>query len=314
MGGGRSITIGLGQMILNGELVDLFISNDYLMMMSSIENLYLVVDPETSIVRDVMITYMPISGAYCFSDLQTEWASELGGKLINGNPNVSSFPVIIGSLGINIAYGLSELAASLTIGEVVIGGLTVGELFAAGALGGLIGLAIAADIIITLEYPDIGVPGNLHTIPGLGTMLYFYSLQSIIRGEGEPLTPRRLGQSSLWWSSILIAIAEDVKNKDIKDQLREKAEKGDYKGAQELINIAAGQGRIPGDPRDNDDYMNIGERMREDYLDLKNAMARGDLETAIEKAFVLSVETGAYELAITGEVIVELMNRKEGKV
>lgn len=301
-------------MILNGEMVDIFMSNGNLVMMSSIEDLYLVLDPETGIIRDVMISYISISGWYCFSDLQTEWASELGQKLISGNPNVNSFPVIIGSLGINIAYGLSELAASLAIGEVVIGGLTVGELFAAGAIGGFMGLAIAADIIITLEYPDIGVPANLHAIPGWGTLLYFYSFQSIIRGEGEPLTPRRLGQSSLWWSSILMAIVEDIKNKDIKDQLREKAEKGDYKGAQEIINIAAGQGRIPGDPRDNDDYMNIGEKMREDYLDLKNAVARGDLETAIEKAFVLSVETGAYELAITGEGIVELMNRKEGKV
>ena len=82
-GGGRSITIGLAQMILNGEMVDVFISNGYQVMMSSIEDLYLVLDLETGIVRDVMITYMPMSGAYCFSDLQTEWASELCEDLLN---------------------------------------------------------------------------------------------------------------------------------------------------------------------------------------------------------------------------------------
>jgi len=82
-GGGRSITIGLAQMILNGEMVDVFISNGYQVMMSSIEDLYLVLDLETGIVRDVMITYITMSGAYCFSDLQTEWASDLGEDLLN---------------------------------------------------------------------------------------------------------------------------------------------------------------------------------------------------------------------------------------
>jgi hypothetical protein len=51
--------------------------------MSSIEDLYLVLDLETGIVRDVMITYITMSGAYCFSDLQTEWASDLGEDLLN---------------------------------------------------------------------------------------------------------------------------------------------------------------------------------------------------------------------------------------
>jgi len=79
-GNHNSITVALGQM---GEMVDVFISNGYQVMMSSIEDLYLVLDLETGIVRDVMITYITMSGAYCFSDLQTEWASELCEDLLN---------------------------------------------------------------------------------------------------------------------------------------------------------------------------------------------------------------------------------------
>ena len=84
-GGGRSITIGLGQMILDGEMVQIFMSDNYLVMMSSIENLYLVVDLETGIVRDVMISYITMSGAYCFSDLQTEWGVDLGDDLLSSD-------------------------------------------------------------------------------------------------------------------------------------------------------------------------------------------------------------------------------------
>jgi hypothetical protein len=117
---GRSITIGLGQMILNGEMVDMFMSNDYLVIMSSIENLYLVVDLETGIVRDVMITYMPMSGAYCFSDLQTEWTSELGEDLLSAISNLNSnllnsvSSMVNSFAGIFIMFGSSDYGGWLT--------------------------------------------------------------------------------------------------------------------------------------------------------------------------------------------------------
>jgi hypothetical protein len=113
-GGGRSITIGLAQMILNGEMVDVFISNGYQVMMSSIEDLYLVLDLESGIVRDVMITYMPMSGAYCFSDLQTEWASELCEDLLN---NQSGLFDSIGDLSISFGSVVALLGTLTGLGE-----------------------------------------------------------------------------------------------------------------------------------------------------------------------------------------------------
>ena len=124
-GGGRSITIGLAQMILNGEMVDVFISNGYQVMMSSIEDLYLVLDLESGIVRDVMITYMPMSGAYCFSDLQTEWASELCEDLLN---NQSGLFDSIGDLSISFGSVVALLGTLTGLGEGSI--LLIGELFA----------------------------------------------------------------------------------------------------------------------------------------------------------------------------------------
>ncbi|MDP2836971.1 MAG: hypothetical protein Q8N97_08315, partial [Methanobacteriaceae archaeon] len=64
-GNSTSIVMGLGQLIFNGEMPDMFMSNGYLVMKSAANDLFLVLDPETGILRDVMIMNSTISGSYC---------------------------------------------------------------------------------------------------------------------------------------------------------------------------------------------------------------------------------------------------------
>jgi len=110
---GPSPMNSLGKMILNGEMVDMFTSNGYLVMKSDSNDLFLVFDPETGIVRDMMIVHIPLSGAYCYSNLQTEWASDLGEELLNNPP---AWLDMVG--GINLGLGSSLLGMDVTPFEV----------------------------------------------------------------------------------------------------------------------------------------------------------------------------------------------------
>ena len=115
-GNSTSITIGLGQMILNGEMVDMFMSNGYLVMKSGDNSLFLVFDPETGILRDIMLSNSTFSGSSCYSDQQAEWASELGDDLLSNLPSVN----------LNIFNSISD--ASLYLSGIILGtGLVVVE-------------------------------------------------------------------------------------------------------------------------------------------------------------------------------------------
>jgi hypothetical protein len=100
-GNSTSIVMGLGQMIFNGEMVDLFMSNGYFVMKSADNSLFLVLDPETGILRDVMVLNSSLSGSWCYSDQQAEWAHDLGEKLLNSIENIP-WMGFIPILGINL--------------------------------------------------------------------------------------------------------------------------------------------------------------------------------------------------------------------
>ncbi|OPX60896.1 MAG: hypothetical protein A4E25_00135 [Methanobacterium sp. PtaB.Bin024] len=80
-----SITLGLGQLLLDGETLEIFQSNGYTVIkVLSNDTRFLVIDPETGIVRDIMISeYGWINGAYCYYNLQTNMAIDLGTNLMN---------------------------------------------------------------------------------------------------------------------------------------------------------------------------------------------------------------------------------------
>jgi parallel beta-helix repeat protein len=114
-----SITIGLGQKILNGEMVDIFISNGYLVMKSTENDLFLVFDPETGIVRDVMINNSIFSySTWCYSDQQTEWVRDLGESILDYGRNIMNILINGGGiidlnqLATNTKNGLTGLISS----------------------------------------------------------------------------------------------------------------------------------------------------------------------------------------------------------
>jgi parallel beta-helix repeat protein len=194
---GLSVTLRLGEHILNGETPELYYSNGYLVYkIQGKDDIFLLLDPETGIVTDCALG---IHGMYCYHDLITDQTIQLGETLTSNDPNVQ--PVWLGVVGTGvIAAGSSE--------AIIGGGVLSAEILAAGSLGGLVGLAVALDVILTIQYPDIMVPVNLKALPGLGPLLSIYSLQSIMRGQGEPLTPDRLEDSYYQAASFLMSITE----------------------------------------------------------------------------------------------------------
>jgi len=121
-GNGTSIVMGLGQMILNGEQVDMFWSNGYLVMKSAEDGLFLVLDPETGVVRDIMQNGLQFfNSAYCFSDQQTEWAGDLAEKLNSTNLNMNStFPFVIGSTIMGVVENAPAILRALLLEGVPI--------------------------------------------------------------------------------------------------------------------------------------------------------------------------------------------------
>ncbi len=101
-GNGTSIVMGLGKEIINGLMPSMFTSNGYLVMISTDNNLFLIFDPETGILRDIMLLNSTVSGAGCFSDMQTEWIYDLGEKILFNPMNIlwmGSVPLL--SMGAN---------------------------------------------------------------------------------------------------------------------------------------------------------------------------------------------------------------------
>ncbi|MCK9150564.1 hypothetical protein [Methanobacterium alcaliphilum] len=194
---GSSITIDLGNNILNGEAVDMFWSNGYLVLKSAENDKFLVMDPETGILRDVMLSEIEyFSGGYCFSDQQTEWCLDMINDLLSDETPIW-MKIIVSSLITGSVFeagtaALPEIAAAC---------------FEVPVVGWAIGAAIV-DIYLLVEYPEIAVPANLKAIPIIGTVFTIYSTQSMLWGQGEPLTPERIQKSISDTTKFFISISE----------------------------------------------------------------------------------------------------------
>ncbi|MBC7101045.1 MAG: hypothetical protein H5T40_05400 [Methanobacteriales archaeon] len=125
----QSIITNIAYKLLNGEKIDVRAGNYTII---GYDNDYLVIDSATGILRNVRV-FNSIYGAYCFSHLQTEWASELAKELLNR----SSWWKFIGFAGVSTA----EAAA-----------LELGVLSAPETLG--LGLVVAVVACILIEHPE----------------------------------------------------------------------------------------------------------------------------------------------------------------
>jgi len=130
-GNGTSIVMGIGKEIFNGQMPGIFLSNGYLVFKSSVNDMFLIFDPTTGILRDVMYLNGTVSGAGCFSDLQTEWIYDLGEKL--KSINLSAQPEWLNStaqIGLFAGTVLGSCLADVT----VLGSMTVGTVALSAAL------------------------------------------------------------------------------------------------------------------------------------------------------------------------------------
>jgi hypothetical protein len=86
-GDGYTVTIDIGEKLLNGALINMYQSSGYIVI-TPVNGFceFLLVDPETGIVRD--ICYGSYCGAYCYYNLQTELASDLGETLWANNSTI----------------------------------------------------------------------------------------------------------------------------------------------------------------------------------------------------------------------------------
>ena len=109
-GDGTSITIGLGKEIFNGQMPDIFMSNGNMVTKSENNTLFLVFDSETGILRDVMMLNNTVSGAGCFSDLQTEWATDFGEVILGYEL------LIMDIFNGDVTIDFSHLATNIKIG------------------------------------------------------------------------------------------------------------------------------------------------------------------------------------------------------
>ena len=105
----RSVKYELINMFLNGTSIEEFEQNGLIIMKAegSDDNFW-VIDPETGIVRDIN-TINNYCGAYCFPDLQTELANDLGNFLLN---HQATLPGDIAT-GISIVGGISGVVSYL---------------------------------------------------------------------------------------------------------------------------------------------------------------------------------------------------------
>jgi len=119
-----SVTMGLGQLMLDGEPLEIYECNGYTVIkVVGDDTRIIIIDPETGIVRDILTSKDSgwINGAYCYSDQQAEWANDFGEIILS---NVISFMNILenfdgivdfGLLANNTKAGLSGFISSALI-------------------------------------------------------------------------------------------------------------------------------------------------------------------------------------------------------
>ncbi|MCE7699799.1 MAG: hypothetical protein K8E24_013620, partial [Methanobacterium paludis] len=82
---GTSVTIGLGQEILDGEMPEIFLSNGYIVIKLEDSSMFLVIDPKTGIFREIGTVY----GVYGFHSQITDNTVQLGEALTSTNINAN---------------------------------------------------------------------------------------------------------------------------------------------------------------------------------------------------------------------------------
>lgn len=85
-----SVTIGLGDLMLSGEPLEIFESNGYIVIKAVGSNgKILLIDPETGLVMDLLTGNETSCGSYCYKNQQAEWGNDLGNIILNNGPAIN---------------------------------------------------------------------------------------------------------------------------------------------------------------------------------------------------------------------------------
>ncbi|MFA0833794.1 MAG: Ig-like domain-containing protein [Methanobacterium formicicum] len=213
-----SVTIGWGHEILNGEMPDIFMSNGYLVIKSIDNHLFLVIDPETGIVRDVMATTSTFSYAtWCYSDQQTDWSSDLGEEIISNNQTVSLEDIKPTWLGFIITAGTGAATETGTMGVT---GLSLGtlELGAAGTViaygGAVVGMSVAVAVLLyepyfmLYEFPEkLRIMKEIYDMKQNQSEAWTGAVSLFLPKDREP-TPKELQEAYIKAASLLMDMYE----------------------------------------------------------------------------------------------------------
>ena len=153
-----SVMVDMGNLFLNGTAFDIFEQNGFTIIKAvGNDSLLMVYDPVTGIVRDINLVN-GYSGAYCYSNYQTNLADDLGTYLSKFNVNETLLG--IGSSAA-ISLGVALLVCSGPpgwLGLAVIGLGMAGSYYAAGLNEGW----------TTSKWTNFGLNVGPALIPGIG--------------------------------------------------------------------------------------------------------------------------------------------------
>jgi len=156
-----SVTLGIGERILNGETPELFYSNGQIVYkIKDKDDLILLLDPTTGIVRDVA---NGICDAYCYHNQITELRIEQAQNLTSNDPSVQ--PEWMDSIS-NSTIPLGSIIA--VIGEVVSQGtgVTIGEVALSTIIGYCASILLPA---VTIQLLDNLRPGAIEEAESNGS-------------------------------------------------------------------------------------------------------------------------------------------------
>ena len=199
-----SVTLGLGERILSGEIPELFMSNGYIIFkIEGKDDLILLLDPETGIVRDVST----ICGAYCFHDQITDnliqKAEDINSNDQNERPEwLNSISEISIASSASVLVGLNAVeAAGITIGGVELAAVCPPVLVVAG------GVLVATTIFNYCVNQGWLPPETCREILGNVFPLTFGTINLFIYGE-PPTTLKQLKEACLKAGYLLTSITE----------------------------------------------------------------------------------------------------------
>lgn len=285
-----SITVGLGQMLLNGKMVDMFVSNGYLVIKSEDNRLFLLLDLETGIVRDVMVTNSTFSyGSWCYSDQQAEWAGDLGNDLLSEPPVwlglVSS--TVMSSAEVGSTAGVLELGAAGTI--MIEGGSVVGMAVAVVAM-------VYYPYLVLYEMPEkLRILEEINDMAKNQTPLWIETVSLFLPEDREP-TLEELQEAQKKAAHLLMAIAENEDEESF-DELNEMS-MGYPHSPSGLAVIDKYKYLLGPVPIGGDDNMtSVGEYIKEKWDKVKEKWNNGDKIGVIKE----------FKWIIAGSSVINLM-------